>query len=75
MEQLVKEIDPEGDEKTLIFAATDEHADLVVKLMKEELKRLELMFMMMLFRKLQANHTTRLNRCGDIKMKNTQPLG
>ncbi len=40
LEQLVKEIDPEGDEKTLIFAATDEHADLVVKLMKEEYEKI-----------------------------------
>jgi type I restriction enzyme R subunit len=40
LEQLVKEIDPEGDEKTLIFAATDEHADLVVKLMKEEFEKI-----------------------------------
>ncbi|MDO5978991.1 type I restriction-modification system endonuclease [Flavivirga spongiicola] len=35
-QQLVKEIDPEGDEKTLIFAAKDEHADLIVQLLKEE---------------------------------------
>ncbi|MFN2396785.1 MAG: type I restriction-modification system endonuclease, partial [Bacteroidales bacterium] len=40
LEQLVKEIDPEGDEKTLIFAATDEHADLVVKIMKEEYEKI-----------------------------------
>ncbi len=36
IKQLVKEIDPEGDEKTLIFAATDEHADRVVEFLKEE---------------------------------------
>ncbi|MEQ9101010.1 MAG: type I restriction-modification system endonuclease [Imperialibacter sp.] len=36
VQQLVKALDPEGDEKTLIFAATDEHADLVVALLKEE---------------------------------------
>ncbi len=35
MQQLVKELDPEGKEKTLIFAATDEHADLVVKMLKQ----------------------------------------
>ena len=40
LEQLVKEIDPDGEEKTLIFAATDEHADLVVKLLKEEFKKI-----------------------------------
>lgn len=28
-------IDPESEEKTLIFAATDQHADLVVRLLKE----------------------------------------
>lgn len=36
VQQLVKEIDPEGDEKTLIFAATDEHADNIVQYLKEE---------------------------------------
>lgn len=34
--QLVNEIDPEGEEKTLVFAANDEHADLIVKFLKEE---------------------------------------
>jgi type I restriction enzyme R subunit len=33
--ELVKHIDPEQDEKTLVFCATDEHADLVVVLLKE----------------------------------------
>ncbi len=36
--ELVNHIDPEQDEKTLIFAATDEHADMVVLLLKEALK-------------------------------------
>ena len=36
VKQLVQEIDPEGDEKTLIFAANDNHADRVVLLLKEE---------------------------------------
>lgn len=36
IQQLVQEIDPEGDEKTLVFAASDEHADMVVRLFKEE---------------------------------------
>jgi len=34
--QLVQEIDPEGDEKTMIFAARDSHADLIVKILYEE---------------------------------------
>lgn len=38
--ELVKELDPYGDEKTLIFAATDDHADLVVKILKEEFEEL-----------------------------------
>ncbi len=35
--ELVNHIDPEQDEKTLIFCANDEHADLVVMLLKEAL--------------------------------------
>jgi type I restriction enzyme R subunit len=35
--ELVKHIDPEQSEKTLIFCATDEHADMVVLLLKETL--------------------------------------
>jgi len=38
--ELVKELDPYGDEKTLVFAATDDHADLVVKVLKEEFEEL-----------------------------------
>lgn len=38
--QLVQLIDPDGEEKTLIFAATDEHADLVVSIMKEEYEKI-----------------------------------
>jgi type I restriction enzyme, R subunit len=37
--ELVNHIDPEQDEKTLIFCATDEHADMVVLLLKEALKQ------------------------------------
>ena len=37
---LVQELDPEGDEKTLIFAATDEHADTIVQTLKEEFKEI-----------------------------------
>jgi type I restriction enzyme R subunit len=40
IKQLVKELDPEGDEKTLIFAATDEHADRVVQYLKEEFEKI-----------------------------------
>lgn len=36
VKQLAKELDPESEDKTLIFAATDEHADLLVDLLKEE---------------------------------------
>jgi len=34
--ELVNHLDPEGEEKTLIFAARDDHADLIVKMLKEE---------------------------------------
>ncbi|WP_256010211.1 type I restriction-modification system endonuclease [Desertivirga xinjiangensis] len=36
VKQLVKVLDPDGEEKTLIFAATDEHADTIVQMLKEE---------------------------------------
>lgn len=36
--ELVKHLDPEDDKKTLIFAANDDHADLIVKLLKAEFK-------------------------------------
>lgn len=35
LQEIAKDIDPEGLGKTLIFAATDNHADLIVKLLKE----------------------------------------
>ncbi|GAB3552256.1 type I restriction-modification system endonuclease [Spirosoma fluminis] len=38
VKRLVQELDPDGPEKTLIFAATDDHADLVVNLLKEEFR-------------------------------------
>jgi type I restriction enzyme R subunit len=38
--QLVQQIDPDCDEKTLIFAASDEHADLVVSILKEEYEKI-----------------------------------
>ena len=37
-EQLVQEIDPAGDEKTMIFCATDLHADMVKRLLDEAFK-------------------------------------
>lgn len=40
LNKLVEYIDPAGKEKTLIFAATDQHADLVVRLLKEAFKEL-----------------------------------
>ena len=33
--ELARQIDPSGDGKTLVFCATDSHADLVVKLLKD----------------------------------------
>jgi len=34
--ELVQHLDPEGEEKTLIFAVRDSHADDIVKILKEE---------------------------------------
>lgn len=39
-EQLVQELDPFGDEKTLIFCATDRHADMVKRLLDKAFKDL-----------------------------------
>ncbi|MDX5437753.1 MAG: type I restriction-modification system endonuclease, partial [Pontibacter sp.] len=39
VQQLVKELDPHSEEKTLIFAATDNHADTVVAMLKEEFNK------------------------------------
>jgi type I restriction enzyme R subunit len=36
VKELTKHLDPEGEEKTLVFAATDEHADKIVQYFKEE---------------------------------------
>jgi type I restriction enzyme R subunit len=38
-DELAKQIDPTGEQKTLIFCANDHHADLVVKLLKEALEK------------------------------------
>jgi type I restriction enzyme R subunit len=40
VKELVKELDPDGEEKTLIFAATDEHADNIVNYLKEEFQEI-----------------------------------
>ena len=40
VKQLVGYLDPEGDEKTLVFAASDTHADLVVQIFKEEFRQI-----------------------------------
>ena len=39
-EQLAQEFDPNGDEKVLIFCATDIHADMVKNLLDKEFKKL-----------------------------------
>lgn len=39
-QQLVQELDPFGDEKTMIFCATDLHADMVKRLLDEAFKAL-----------------------------------
>ena len=37
---LVNALNPEGPEKTLIFAANDEHADMIVRILREEYENL-----------------------------------
>lgn len=37
---LVDHLDPEGDEKTLVFAASDSHADTLVTMFKEEFRKI-----------------------------------
>ncbi len=37
--ELVKHLDPYSEQKTLVFAATDEHADMVVQILKEEFNK------------------------------------
>ncbi|WP_079242483.1 type I restriction-modification system endonuclease [Chryseobacterium indologenes] len=36
IKELIQHLDPESDEKTLIFAANNQHADLIVKILYEE---------------------------------------
>lgn len=38
LSELAKHLDPTSLEKTLIFAATDDHADMIVRILKEELE-------------------------------------
>ncbi|SFS44207.1 type I restriction enzyme, R subunit [Zhouia amylolytica] len=40
VKQLVQELDPESDEKTLIFAVRDSHADMIVELLREEFENI-----------------------------------
>jgi type I restriction enzyme R subunit len=40
IKELIKDLDPNGDEKTLIYAATDDHADTVVRILKEEFEKM-----------------------------------
>ncbi|MCM3006716.1 type I restriction-modification system endonuclease [Priestia koreensis] len=40
IQELVNYISPDDEGKTLIFTATDDHADLVVKILKEELEKI-----------------------------------
>lgn len=35
LEEIAKDLDPEGEGKTLVFAVDDNHADLIVKILKE----------------------------------------
>lgn len=44
IQQLVKQLDPDGEEKTLVFAATNAHADMVVTLFKEKFLNLGISF-------------------------------
>lgn len=39
LSELSKHIDPQSEGKTLIFAATDDHADMIVRIFKEELEK------------------------------------
>jgi type I restriction enzyme, R subunit len=39
IQELVHYISPDGEGKTLVFAASDDHADLVVNILKEELEK------------------------------------
>lgn len=40
VQELVKHLDPDGKEKTLIFAARDSHADTIVQMLKEEFEEI-----------------------------------
>ena len=38
--EIVKELDPYSEEKTLVFATRDDHADMIVRIFKEEFEKL-----------------------------------
>ncbi|MCT3630352.1 type I restriction-modification system endonuclease [Elizabethkingia anophelis] len=40
IQELVQHLDPDGNEKTLIFAARDSHADTIVQMLKEEFEEI-----------------------------------
>lgn len=44
VKHLVQELDPDGDEKTLIFAATDKHANDLVNYLREEFHQIGVRF-------------------------------
>lgn len=40
VQELVKHLDPEGNEKTIIFAARDSHADTIINMLGEEFEKI-----------------------------------
>ncbi|MDR6489135.1 type I restriction enzyme R subunit [Chryseobacterium vietnamense] len=40
IQELVKHLDPEGNEKTIIFAARDSHADTIINMLGEEFEKI-----------------------------------
>jgi len=40
VQELVKSLDPEGNEKTIIFAARDSHADTIINMLGEEFEKI-----------------------------------
>ncbi|MCS4301203.1 type I restriction-modification system endonuclease [Chryseobacterium sp. BIGb0232] len=40
VQELVKNLDPEGNEKTIIFAARDSHADTIINMLGEEFEKI-----------------------------------
>ena len=58
IKELVEHLDPDGEDKTLIFAATDDHADMVVSILKEEFEDRSARWTMMPLSKLPAPLTS-----------------